>query len=135
MFANITAIILKIKISSCNSVCSRVKKDTQLSTLDMSSNARWTILPSFITSADLYYRINKGYSIALKNPVILNVSVEFYLIARSELNILFQCNDLLDQQQSVNLVFNCNSIKQRRTNRIGRYVLLRLNITFPVLGR
>ncbi|MGJ1322840.1 outer membrane beta-barrel protein [Sphingobacterium faecium] len=95
-----------------------------ISTLELSSNVRWTIFPQFVISADCNYRINSGYPIPIKNPVLINAYMELFLTKRKELSLQLQGYDLLDQQQSVNLLLGTNTITQRTTNRIGRYMLL-----------
>ncbi|UIR57390.1 TonB-dependent receptor family protein [Sphingobacterium sp. SRCM116780] len=94
------------------------------STLEINSDARWTIFPSLIVGAGVNYRMNGGYRIPIKNPILINASVELFLTAKKELSIQLQGYDLLDQQQSVNLMISNNNITQQTFNRIGRYVLL-----------
>ncbi|UZJ63241.1 hypothetical protein OKW96_12005 [Sphingobacterium sp. KU25419] len=95
-----------------------------VTTLEISSNARWIIFPQFVISADCNYRINSGYPIPIKNPVLINAYMELFLTKRKELSLKVQGYDLLDQQQSVSLLLGTNTITQKTTNRIGCYMLL-----------
>ncbi|AIM38133.1 hypothetical protein KO02_16700 [Sphingobacterium sp. ML3W] len=101
---------------------------------DMGTDARWTISPRLIIGADGSYRINAGYSIPIKNPILINAYVELFLFAKKELSMKLHGYDLLDQQQSVNLLVTANSITQQTSNRVGRYVLLTLKYNLSRFG-
>ena len=101
---------------------------------EMGSDARWTISPRLIIGADGTYRINGGYSIPIKNPILINAYVELFLFAKKDLSLQLRAYDLLDQQQSVNLLVTANSVTQQSSNRVGRYVLLTLKYSLSRFG-
>ena len=105
-----------------------------ITTWEMSSNARWTIFPWLIVGADGSYRINSGYSIPIKNPMLINAFMELYLTKRKELSVQLQAYDLLDQQQAVALMVSSNAVTQRSFNRIGRYALLAVKYDLSRFG-
>jgi len=105
-----------------------------ITTWEMSGNARWTIFPWLIVGADGSYRIDSGYSIPIKNPILINAFMELYLTKRKELSVQLQAYDLLDQQQDVALMVSSNAITQRSFNRIGRYALLTVKYSLSRFG-
>lgn len=107
---------------------------SRIETWEMSSDVRWTVFHWLIVGADGNYRINSGYSVPIKNPILINASLELYLTKRKELSIQLQGYDLLDQQQAVNLLISPNSVTQRSFNRIGRYVLLTAKYSLSRFG-
>ncbi|MGA6118303.1 outer membrane beta-barrel protein [Sphingobacterium anhuiense] len=106
----------------------------RITTWEMSGNARWTISPWLIAGVDGNYRINKGYSIPIKNPILVNGFMELYLTKRKELSVQLQAYDLLDQQQAVALMVSSNAVTQRSFNRIGRYALLTVKYNLSRFG-
>lgn len=91
---------------------------------EMGTDARWTISTRLILGADGSYRINGGYSILIKNPILINAYMEFFLLPNKDFILRLQGYDLLNQQQSVNLLVMDNSITQRTSSRIGRFIQL-----------
>ncbi|MNY47677.1 hypothetical protein D3C86_1829630 [compost metagenome] len=55
---------------------------------------------------------------------MLNASAELFLLANKELSLQLFAYDLLDQQQSIQMLVTPNSVTQRTQNRIGRYIQL-----------
>lgn len=103
-------------------------------TWEVSSDARWTISPRWIVGADCSYRINGGYTVPIKNPLIMNAYTEFYLTSKKDLSLQLQGYDLLGQQQSVYLLATANSVTQRTFNPMGRYVQLTAKFNLSRFG-
>lgn len=101
---------------------------------EMGTDARWTISPRLVIGADASYRINGGYSIPVRNPILINAYTELFLLPNKDFSLRLQGYDLLDQQQSVNLMLMDNSITQRTSSRIGRYVLLTAKYSLSRFG-
>ncbi|MFD2904865.1 outer membrane beta-barrel protein [Sphingobacterium anhuiense] len=106
----------------------------RIATWEISGHARWTIFPWLIAGGDGSYRINSGYSIPIKNPILVNAFMELYLTKRKELSVQVQVYDLLDQQQAVALMVSSNAVTQRSFNRIGRYALLTVKYNLSRFG-
>ncbi|MEN5232895.1 TonB-dependent receptor [Sphingobacterium faecium] len=111
---------------SCENIRYELNNDLNRRTYtwETSSNARWTISSRLAIGADASYRINGGYTIPIKNPIMLNASTELFLFANKELSLQLFAYDLLDQQQSIYMLVTPNSVTQRTQNRIGRYIQL-----------
>lgn len=105
-----------------------------ITTWEMSGNARWTIFPWLILGADGNYRINSGYSIPIKNPILINAFMELYITKRREFNVQLQAYDLLDQQQAIALMVSSNAVTQRSFNRIVRYAMLTVKYNLSNFG-
>ncbi|WP_400261344.1 hypothetical protein ACFX5U_15630 [Sphingobacterium sp. SG20118] len=103
-------------------------------TWEMSSDARWTISPRWIVGADCSYRINGGYTVPIKNPLIMNAYAEIYLTVKKDLSLQLQGYDLLGQQQSVYLLATANSVTQRTFNPMGRYLQITVKFNLSRFG-
>ncbi|MDH5825822.1 outer membrane beta-barrel protein [Sphingobacterium faecium] len=103
-------------------------------TWEISSDARWTISPRWIVGVYGSYRINGGYTVPIKNPLIMNAYTELYLTAKKDLSLQLQGYDLLAQQQSVYLLATANSVTQRTFNPMGRYVQLTAKFNLSRFG-
>lgn len=94
---------------------------SHIRTWEISGDTHWIISSVLTLSAEGNYRLNRGYTIPVKNTILLNVATELFLTARRELSLQLRGYDLLDQQQSINVQVTAQGVTQQTLNRIGRY--------------
>jgi len=82
----------------------------------------WTL------SYDLTKTFNKGYTVAVTNPNILNVYVERRFLKNNMATIRVSGNDLFNQNAGYSLTSTPSSLTEKSVNRLGRYFMLTLNI-------
>ncbi|QNK62040.1 outer membrane beta-barrel protein [Pedobacter sp. PAMC26386] len=82
---------------------------------------------SFSLSADVSKKINSGYSLAVANPLLINLSLEKILFKNRQGTISLQAFDLLNQGNNLVRSISDNSITDSRYNQITRYFLVSFN--------
>ncbi|TDO22073.1 TonB-dependent receptor [Pedobacter duraquae] len=83
---------------------------------------------------DALKRINIGYSIEAKNPLLINLSLEKSFLKRDQGTIKLQAYDILNQGNYLIRSVSDNSIIDSKNNQITRYLQLSLNINLQQFG-
>ncbi|WP_442588713.1 outer membrane beta-barrel protein [Pedobacter sp. AW31-3R] len=78
--------------------------------------------------------INKGYSVAASNPLLIRGYVEKTFFKNRMASLKIEGNDLLKQGNNLDRVVSDNTITESQTNQITRYFLLSLNVRLQSFG-
>lgn len=89
---------------------------------------------NFSLSADVSKRINSGYSLAVANPMLINLSLEKILFKNRQGTISLQAYDLLNQGNNLVRSISDNSITDSQYNQITRYFLVSFNYRLQNFG-
>jgi len=89
---------------------------------------------SFSFNADISKKINSGYSLAVANPLLINLGIEKTLFKSRQGTIALQAYDLLNQGNNLVRSISDNSITDSRYNQITRYFLLSFNYRLQKFG-
>ncbi|MGY0040542.1 hypothetical protein [Pedobacter sp. NJ-S-72] len=89
---------------------------------------------NFSLSADVSKKINSGYSLAIANPLLINLSLEKILFKNRQGTISLQAYDLLNQGNNLVRSISDNSITDSRYNQITRYFLVSFNYRLQNFG-
>jgi len=107
---------------------------SRISSMDFRGDVKFTFSALFKAGVDGSYRINRGYTIPVNNPVVINAFAEWYITKSKALSFSLWAYDLLDQQNAVGQIVTSNSITQRKMNRIGRYLMLSVKVNISRFG-
>ena len=88
----------------------------------------------FSLSADVSKKINSGYSLAVANPMLINLSLEKILFKNRQGTISLQAYDLLNQGNNLVRSISDNSITDSQYNQITRYFLVSFNYRLQNFG-
>ncbi len=87
---------------------------------------------NFVMGAEMSQKFYKGYVSELSdiNPSIINAYLEYTFLKNNLALIRLQCFDLLDQNKNVGVMteYVGNDVFETRNNRLGRYLMLTLNV-------
>lgn len=89
---------------------------------------------NFSLSADVSKKINSGYSLAVANPMLINLSLEKILFKNRQGTISLQAYDLLNQGNNLVRSISDNSITDSQYNQITRYFLVSFNYRLQNFG-
>ncbi|MBB5619587.1 hypothetical protein HDE69_000625 [Pedobacter cryoconitis] len=89
---------------------------------------------NFSLSADVSKKINSGYSLAVANPMLINLSLEKILFKNRQGTIALQAYDLLNQGNNLVRSISDNSITDSQYNQITRYFLVSFNYRLQNFG-
>ncbi|MBB5636296.1 hypothetical protein HDF26_003247 [Pedobacter cryoconitis] len=89
---------------------------------------------NFSLNADVSKKINSGYSLAVANPLLINLSLEKILFKNRQGTISLQAYDLLNQGNNLVRSISDNSITDSRYNQITRYFLVSFNYRLQNFG-
>ena len=89
---------------------------------------------NFSLSADVSRKINSGYSLAVANPMLINLSLEKILFKNRQGTIALQAYDLLNQGNNLVRSISDNSITDSQYNQITRYFLVSFNYRLQNFG-
>lgn len=89
---------------------------------------------SLSLNADVSKKINSGYSLAVANPLLINLGIEKTLFKSRQGTIALQAYDLLNQGNNLVRSISDNSITDSRYNQITRYFLLSFNYRLQKFG-
>ncbi|WP_312139169.1 outer membrane beta-barrel protein [Sphingobacterium sp.] len=98
----------------------------------LSLGGKGYISNKFVLGAEMSQRFYKGYVSELSdvNPTIINTYLEYTFMKNNLALLRLQCYDLLDQNKNVGVLteYAGNDVFESRNNRLGRYLMLTLNI-------
>jgi hypothetical protein len=107
-------------------------KDVQIYEINMNAKAFFT--PTVTVGFDASKRIYKGYSIFVKNPLLINLSLQKSFLKKEQASIKLQAYDLLNQGNYLMRSISDNSIIDTRNNQITRYLQLSFTINLQQFG-
>jgi len=98
----------------------------------LSLGGKGYISNKFVLGAEMSQRFYNGYVSELSdvNPTIINTYLEYTFMKNNLALLRLQCFDLLDQNKNVGVLteYAGNDVFESRNNRLGRYLMLTLNI-------
>ncbi|WP_198163541.1 TonB-dependent receptor [Pedobacter cryoconitis] len=89
---------------------------------------------NFSLNADVSKKINSGYSLAVANPMLINLSLEKILFKNRQGTLSLQAYDLLNQGNNLVRSISDNSITDSQYNQITRYFLVSFNYRLQNFG-
>ncbi len=93
----------------------------------LSNNSRIFLPKDFIISYDIEQTFNLGFSSnTVKNPLIIQASIEKQFLKAKNLTAKIQSLDLLNQNIGISRTLSSNGFTDTRTNRLGRYFMFSL---------
>jgi hypothetical protein len=93
----------------------------------LSNNSRIFLPKDFIISYDIEQTFNLGFSSnTIKNPLIIQASIEKQFLSAKNLTVKIQSLDLLNQNIGISRTLSSNGFTDTRTNRLGRYFMFSL---------
>lgn len=102
--------------------------------LNLAFSTRLTIKKRFFLAVNTTKSINKGYSLANVNPLILNTNLTAALLKNKMLRLKVSANDLLKQGNNLSRYISGNSIIDSRTNQVTRVFTIGLNYNLSTFG-
>ena len=107
-------------------------RDVQI--YEFNLNTKTYVNPTFSIGLDASKRIYKGYSINIRNPFLINLSLQKSFLKKEQAIIKLQAYDLLNQGNYLMRSFANNSIIDSRNNQITRYLQLSFTINLQQFG-
>jgi hypothetical protein len=107
-------------------------KDIQIYEFNMSAKAY--LKPTFSVGFDASKRIYQGYSLMVKNPFLINLTLQKSFLKKEQGIIKLQAYDLLNQGNYLMRSVANNSIIDSRNNQITKYVQLSFTINLHQFG-
>lgn len=108
--------------------------NTKIQSLNFGTSGTVTLFKSYNFNFDANKRINKGYSLANANPLIINVGAGKSFLKNKALSFNINVNDLLNQGNNISQRVLGNSIIESRTNQVMRVVTFGLNYNLSSFG-
>lgn len=105
-----------------------------IETWQFNMSGRAFLNKSLSLNADVSKKINSGYSLAVANPLLINLGIEKTLFKSRQGTIALQAYDLLNQGNNLVRSISDNSITDSRYNQITRYFLLSFNYRLQKFG-
>ncbi|WP_177217100.1 outer membrane beta-barrel protein [Pedobacter insulae] len=102
--------------------------------LNLAFSTRLTIKKRFLFAVNTSKTINKGYSLANANPLIINTSLTAGFLKNKMLNLKISADDLLNQGNNLSRYISGNSIIDSRTNQVTRVFKIGLSYSLSSFG-
>ncbi|MFA6278461.1 MAG: hypothetical protein WC622_17070, partial [Pedobacter sp.] len=102
--------------------------------LNINLSTKVTIKQHFLFGANASKAINRGYSLANANPLILNASLSRTFLKDKTLSLNIKANDLLNQGNNLARYISGNSIIDSKTNQVTRVFTFGLNYNLSRFG-
>lgn len=101
-------------------------------TVSLTGGTKGYLSDAVTLGAEVSQRFNSGYESSFMNnsPTILNAYMEFAFMRNKMAMLRLQCFDVLDQNKNMGTYseYIGNDLYEARNNRLGRYLMLTLNI-------
>ncbi|PTS97255.1 hypothetical protein DBR11_17585 [Pedobacter sp. HMWF019] len=109
-----------------------VLKDIQI--YEFNVNLKTFITPTISIGLDGSKRVNIGYAVDAKNPLIINTSIQKTFFKKQQATLKLQAYDLFNQGNSLIRSVVDNSITDSRNTQITRYLQLSFSINLQQFG-
>lgn len=109
---------------STNTLSTAFNQNTNINSVDLGINGKNYVWKDWTFSYDYTKTLNYGYTIAVKNPNILNAYVERRFLKDNRGTLRFAAYDLFNENTGFSVVNNGSTVTQSNVNRLGRYYLV-----------
>lgn len=105
-----------------------------IETWNFSLNARATVFKTFKLTTNLSKRINSGYALANRNPLLIGATINKTFLKSRALSVNVQAVDLLAQGNNLTRYVSANTTVDSRNNQITRYFTFGLSYNLQKFG-